>query len=111
MTENMPPVPPEKDALHQAQLPSKAEAGRPFQAPPVMPGRLSFSRLVVVGFVISCVSIFVFGILGVLGAALSGRGLRATRQGAVRGRGLAIAGMVIGAVGFLYYAINVIVRT
>jgi len=54
--------------------------------------------------------VIVFGFLGVIGAMLSANGFRAARRGTARGRGLAIAGMIIGTVGFLYYAITVIVR-
>lgn len=90
MTDYMPPLPPEDDASSPARLP--------------------FSQMAIWGFVLSCVSIFVFGIIGALGVALSGRGLRAVRQGTARGRGLAIAGMIIGAVGFLYYVISFIIR-
>ncbi|SEA36048.1 DUF4190 domain-containing protein [Leifsonia sp. 21MFCrub1.1] len=69
------------------------------------PERLPFSKPAIWGFVIACVSLFVFGFIGALGAAISARGFRAARQGIVRGRGLAIAGMIIGTVGFLYYAV------
>ncbi|MGO4595811.1 DUF4190 domain-containing protein [Leifsonia sp. 2TAF2] len=67
--------------------------------------RLPFSQLAIWGFVISCVSLFVFGFIGTLGAALSGRGFRAAAQGRARGKGLAIAGMIIGAAGFLFWAV------
>lgn len=83
-----------------AAEPSNAEvpATQPVQRPP-------FSRLAIWGFVISCVSLFVFGFIGALGAALCGRGFRAAAQGRARGKGLAIAGMIIGAVGFLFWAV------
>jgi hypothetical protein len=67
--------------------------------------RLPFSQLAIWGFVISCVSLFVFGFIGVLGAGLSGRGFRAAAQGRARGKGLAIAGMIIGAAGFLFWVV------
>lgn len=67
---------------------------------------LPFSKAAIWGFILSCVSIFVFGFVGALGASISARGFRAARMGTARGRGLAIAGMIIGTVGFLYYAIN-----
>ena len=87
---------------------SESVAGQPFSseaaaAQPVE--RLPFSQLTIWGFVISCVSVFVFGFIGVLGAALSGRGFRAAAQGRARGKGLAIAGMIIGAAGFVYWAV------
>ena len=73
--------------------------------PPAPPERLPFSRQAIWGFVIACVSLFVFGFIGALGATLSARGFRETIQGRARGRGLAIAGIVIGAVGFLLWVI------
>ncbi|GAB3797542.1 hypothetical protein GCM10028798_08940 [Humibacter antri] len=62
------------------------------------------------GFVISCLSLLIFGFIGVVGVLLSARGFRSARTGLVRGRGLAIAGMIIGTLGFLYYAITMIIR-
>lgn len=79
-------------------------------APPAAPARPPFSRLAIWGFVISCVSLVVFGFIGVIGVVLSGRAFRSARQGLVRGRGLAIAGMILGTLGFLYYAIVTIMR-
>lgn len=78
--------------------------------PPNGQTRPRFSQLAIWGFVISCVSLFVFGFIGVLGVALSARAFRAARTGLVRGRGLAIAGMIVGTLGFLYYAIATIIR-
>jgi hypothetical protein len=69
---------------------------------------LPFSKLAIAGFVISCVSIFVFGVIGAVGVTLSARGFRDARRGVARGRGLAIAGMIIGTIGFLYYVVNFI---
>lgn len=66
---------------------------------------LPFSQQAIWGFVISCVSVFVFGFIGVLGVVLASRGFRATTQGRARGRGLAIAGMIIGTIGFLFYVV------
>lgn len=77
-------------------------AAQPVRRPP-------FSQLAIWGFVISCLSLFVFGFIGALGAALSGRGFRAAAQGRARGKGLAIAGMIIGTAGFLFWAIVFIV--
>ena len=110
MTEYVPPLQPEDNAPHPSQLPPDPAAERTFPTPPATPTRLPFSRLAIWGFVLSCVSIFVFGFIGALGAILSSRGFRAARQGTVRGRGLAIAGMIIGLIGFLYYAIILIVH-
>lgn len=75
-------------------------------AAPVAPARqLPFSQQAIWGFVISCVSLFVFGFIGALGVVIASRGYRAARLGQARGRGLAIAGMIIGAVGFLFYVV------
>ena len=110
MTENLPPYPAEDAAaLSSGPTSNPAAAGAPI-APPVPPGRLPFSKSAIWGFVISCVSLLVFGFLGSLGVVLSARGFRAAGLGIVRGRGLAIAGMIIGMVGFLYYAINFVVH-
>ncbi|WP_241705942.1 DUF4190 domain-containing protein [Leifsonia shinshuensis] len=76
--------------------------------PPVSPPqaqRLPFSQPAIWGFVISCVSLFVLGFIGALGAAIAARGYRAARLGQARGGGLAIAGMIVGAVGFVAYAV------
>jgi hypothetical protein len=54
-------------------------------------------------------SLLVFGFVGALGASISARGFRAARRGTPRGRGLAIAGMIIGTAGFLYYAVNFVI--
>jgi hypothetical protein len=77
-------------------------------APPAFPPQtqqLPFSQPAIWGFVISCVSLFVFGFIGALGAMIAARGLRAVRLGQARGGGLAIAGMIVGAIGFLFYAV------
>jgi hypothetical protein len=75
------------------------------------PALLPFSKLAIFGFAIACVSLFVLGWLGLVGAILSARGLRDIRHGLVRGRGLAIAGFVVGAVAFVAYAIIFLTRT
>ena len=98
---------PEQPAHQQPTQP-----GQPIQpiptAPPALPPqaqRLPFSQPAIWGFVISCVSLCVFGFIGALGAAIAGRGYRAARLGQARGGGLAIAGMIIGAIGFVFYAV------
>ena len=110
MTENVSPYPAEDAAALSSGLTSNPAAEGARIAPPVPPGRLPFSKPAIWGLVISCVSFFVFGFLGSLGVVLSARGFRSARRGTARGRGLAIAGMIIGMVGFLYYAINFIVN-
>lgn len=71
--------------------------------------RPSFSKQAIAGFAVSCIALFVFGFLGILGFVLSMRGLRATRDIGLRGRGLAIAGVIIGLIDFLYWAFSVFV--
>ena len=110
MSENLSSYPAEDAAAFSSGLTSNPAAeGRRIE-PAVPPGRLPFSKSAIWGFVISCMSFFVFGFLGSLGVVLSARGFRAARLRTARGRGLAIAGMIIGMVGFLYYAINFIVH-
>lgn len=95
--------------------PEQSEQSEPVYPPyprfaDAAPARLPFSKLAIAGFVISCFSLFAFGWVGAIGALLSSRGLQASRRGEVRGRGLAIAGFVIGAIGFLAYAAIFLVR-
>jgi hypothetical protein len=69
-----------------------------------------FSKLAIAGFVISCICLFYIGFIGVIGLVLSAIGFAHTRRGRARGRGLAIAGMIIGAFGFLFYFVNFFMR-
>ncbi|WP_295127688.1 DUF4190 domain-containing protein [uncultured Leifsonia sp.] len=92
----------EDELVEGQQADVQGTAAQPVQRPP-------FSQLAIWGFVISCLSLFVFGFIGAMGAALSGRGFRAAAQGRARGKGLALAGMIIGAAGFLFWAIVFIV--
>jgi len=110
MTENLPPYPADDAVAFSSGLTSNPAAEGATFGPPVPPGQLPFSKSAIWGFVISCVSVFVFGFLGSLGVVLSRRGFQAARLGTARGRGLAIAGMIIGMAGFLYYVINFIVH-
>lgn len=108
MTDYVPPPSPENEASPFVQpipsrLPDPVEQA-------AATARLPFSKAAVWGFALSCLSIFVFGFVGALGASISARGFRDARRGIARGRGLAIAGMIIGAIGFLYYAVNFIVH-
>lgn len=84
-------------------------APAPQQWGPAPQSRPPFSRTAIWGFVIGCVGLFVFGFMGVLAVTLSARGLRKTRTLGLRGRGLAVAGIVLGLVDFLYYAFSQIV--
>ncbi|WP_171814453.1 DUF4190 domain-containing protein [Arthrobacter dokdonensis] len=73
--------------------------------------RPPLSRTAIAGLVVACVSLVVLGFLGVLGMILGVMGLREIRSGRARGRGLAVAGMAVGAVAFIFYLVNLFVRT
>ena len=109
MTDFPPPTPPADSTPEPAAWPPPTGQGLPVYPVAATPADatagLPFSKLAIAGFVVSCVSIFIFGWLGVLGALFSARAIGAARRGLVRGRGLAIAGFVIGVVGFVAYAI------
>ena len=70
--------------------------------------RLPISKLVIWGFVVSLISLIVFGVLGALGVILARQGLQAIKAGTSRGRGLAIAAIVMGLVALAFYAFNFI---
>lgn len=79
MTDETPSFPP--DATPRADQPTPSP---PFPgALPAIPApeRLPFSKPAIWGFVIACVSLFVFGFIGALGAAISARGFRAAGRG------------------------------
>ncbi|WP_284984219.1 DUF4190 domain-containing protein [Arthrobacter sp. efr-133-TYG-118] len=67
--------------------------------------RPPFSKAAIAGFVISCIGLFALAMVGPLGTAISGLGLRRARDKGLRGRGLAIAGMILGIVDFAFYLI------
>jgi hypothetical protein len=96
--------------------PNRATAPKP-AVPPVprynadgTPERPPFSRWAIWGFVVSCVGLFTPGIVGALGVALAVRGLSQSTKFALRGRRLAFAAIIIGAVDFLYFAFTLIAR-
>ena len=74
------------------------------------PLRPPFSKQAISGFVVACISLFIFGFMGVIGAVLCLRGLREVRRGQARGRRLAIAGAAIGVLGFIFYLVSLFVR-
>jgi len=74
------------------------------------PARPPFSKRAIAGFVLACVSVFYLGAMGSLGAILCINSLTEIRGGRARGRGLAIAGIVVGLVSFILYGINFFVR-
>jgi hypothetical protein len=71
--------------------------------PSTPPTKTRFSRYAIWGFIISCVGLLVFAFIGVMGVVLSARGLRETSGTGLRGRGLAIAGMIMGLLEFAFY--------
>ncbi|MHC6222091.1 DUF4190 domain-containing protein [Arthrobacter sp. MMS24-S77] len=92
-----------------ARVPQPSEKRWPSETPqmrnPQGPTQVRppFSKAAITGFIISCVGLFVFAMAGPLGTAISGIGFRRAREHGLRGRGLAIAGMVIGIVDFAFY--------
>jgi hypothetical protein len=60
--------------------------------------------LAIAGFVVSLVSLFInlAGIVGLVGAILSGLGLAKSKEMEGKGKGLAIAGLIIGIIGVVY---------
>lgn len=70
--------------------------------------RPSFSKAAIAGLVVSCAGLFVFAMAGPIGTALAGVGLRHVRERGLRGRRLAIAGIIIGVVDFAFYVIAVV---
>lgn len=106
MTDFPPPVP--RDGY---VVPAPAPA--PTSAPTITSAvdgaqgtRPPFDRMAIWGFVIACVALVVFGFLGVLATALSGRALQAIRRTGARGKGLAIAGMCLGIFDVVFYVIG-----
>ncbi|GAB2730101.1 DUF4190 domain-containing protein [Arthrobacter bambusae] len=88
----------------QKRWPSDAPQIRNQYAP--VQARAPFSKAAITGFIISCVGLFVFAMAGPLGTAISGIGFRRARDHGLRGRGLAIAGMIIGIVDFAFYLVT-----
>ena len=68
------------------------------------------SKQAISGLIVACISLFIFGFLGVIGTALCWRGLREIRSGKAHGRGLAIAGAVIGVLSFIFYLVSILVH-
>lgn len=68
---------------------------------------LPFSKQAIWGFVIACVTLFIFGFLGIAAAALSANAFREASRGHVRGKGLAIAGMIIGTLSFVLNIVRI----
>ncbi len=103
---NAPENPRDENAMPSA-LPESMPVARSVDESLVQ--RLPISKMVIWGFIVSLISLVVFGALGVLGVVLTRQGLRAIKAGSARGRGLAIAAIVMGIVGFAFYAFNFIV--
>lgn len=78
------------------------------QAPgpfPTTQARPPFSRAAIAGFVLGCVGLFVFAFIGPLASVISRVGLNHIRKRGLRGRGLAIVGMILGVADFAFYLI------
>jgi hypothetical protein len=97
------------------QPPSNAPGEEYFNPGPYLPPdyggmggapRPPFNKMAIWGFVLSCVSLFVFGFLGLPGMILGVRGLRQIRTNGGRGRGLAIAAAIIGAAAAIFYLLG-----
>ncbi|MEC5152529.1 DUF4190 domain-containing protein [Cryobacterium sp. GrIS_2_6] len=100
MTDSPPPVP--RDSYNSPTfVPKIPPAWENVEA-----SRRPFSKMAIWGFVLACIGLIVFGFVGALAATLSGRALRTIRQTGARGRGLAIAGMCIGLIDFVFYVMG-----
>ncbi len=63
-----------------------------------------FSGFAIAGFVVSLVGLFIFAIVGgVIGVIMSAFALKETKQNIKRGRGLAIAGLVISIIDIISF--------
>ena len=72
-----------------------------------------YSPWAITGMVVSLVSIFfnLFAIVPTIGVIFSGIGMKQTADGQMRGRGMAITGLVIGIIGITYMIIILAVAT
>lgn len=66
--------------------------------------------LAIAGFVVSLVSLIINfgGIVGLVGTILSGIGLSKSKQLNGKGKGMAIAGLIIGIIGIVYGVYSII---
>lgn len=93
------------------RVPQPPEKHWPSDAPRIpnpyaqVQARAPFSKAAIAGFIISCVGLFVFAMAGPLGTVISGMGFRRARDHGLRGRGLAVAGMILGVVDFAFYLV------
>lgn len=101
----------EKRANHVTSVPPRPENSWPSDQPqapgrsPMMQTRPPFSKAAVAGFVLGCVGLIVFAFIGPLATVISRVGLNQIRKHGLRGRGLAIAGMILGVADFVFYLI------
>lgn len=92
-------------------VPQNPERGWPSDAQQIrnpyvsVQARAPFSKAAIAGFIISCMGLFVFAMAGPLGVVISSMGFRRARDNGLRGRGIAIAGMIVGVVDFAFYLI------
>ena len=89
---NVPPAPPPP----QAQVHQPSASG-------------SYNGLAVAGFVVSLVSLFInfWGIIGIVGLILSAFGMQKVKLLNQKGRGLAIAGLVIGIISAVWGLLSI----
>jgi len=66
--------------------------------------RPGFSKNSIVAFVVGCIGLFIFPYIGVAAIFAAIRGLRETKNGSLRGRSLAIAGLVLGPLDLILWA-------
>jgi hypothetical protein len=105
-------VPPSNPSGENFTPPPPYQGMPPHQTVPpgIWKGRPPMSKMTIYGFVVCCVSVAILGFISVIGVILCARGLRESRAGTARGAGLAIAGMVIGVLSFIFYASNLLMR-
>lgn len=106
----------EKAAVSESTVevaPVEVEASAPV-ATVVVEEKKKMSGKSVAGFIVSLAGLFVSPIIcGIIGIILSIKGMKQTKSGELRGRGLAIAGLVLGIISIpwgIYNFINTIVQ-
>lgn len=82
--------------------------------PPGYPGgmyqEVKTPGMIIAGFVLSLVGLFCMGFLGIVGLILSAMGLKNFDPETQKGKGLAIAGVVLGVIDTIFFIILLIVN-